>query len=155
MVQRNYNFSAKADNGDEYWLLFGAGLNSVTASAKSNYQLRSLTVLAHAKGMKVMGLTPTPWGTDGNAKFRGLAGLTRRRATQHVADYVLGRLTPQQALRAMTIDAAWQLHLEASRGSIEVGKLADFALLDANPLDDSSAIRDIEVLSTYVGGERV
>lgn len=64
-------------------------------------------------------------------------------------------LTPQQALRAMTIDAAWQLHLEDSRGSIEVGKLADFALLDANPLADPSAIRDIEVLSTYVGGERV
>ena len=55
----------------------------------------------------------------------------------------------------MTIDAAWQLHLEHSRGSIEVGKFADFALLDANPLADPSAIRDIEVLSTYVGGERV
>jgi predicted amidohydrolase YtcJ len=64
-------------------------------------------------------------------------------------------LTPQQALRAMTIDAAWQLHLDDSRGSIEVGKLADFAVLDANPLADPSAIRDIKVLSTYVGGERI
>ncbi len=64
-------------------------------------------------------------------------------------------LTPLQALRAMTIDAAWQLHLEDTRGSIEVGKFADFAVLDANPLADPSAIRDIEVLSTYVGGERV
>jgi predicted amidohydrolase YtcJ len=64
-------------------------------------------------------------------------------------------LTPLQALRAMTIDAAWQLHLEDSRGSIEVGKFADFAVLDANPLADPSAIRDIKVLSTYVGGERL
>ena len=64
-------------------------------------------------------------------------------------------LTPQQALRAMTIDAAWQLHLDDSRGSIEVGKLADLIVLDANPLADASAIRDIKVLSTYGGGERI
>jgi len=64
-------------------------------------------------------------------------------------------LTAPQALRAMTIDAAWQLQLDESRGSIEVGKFADFAVLDANPLADPSAIRDIGVLSTYVGGERV
>ncbi|NRA00961.1 MAG: amidohydrolase [Myxococcales bacterium] len=64
-------------------------------------------------------------------------------------------LSPTQALRALTIDAAWQLELEDSRGSIEVGKLADFASLDANPLDDRVTIRDIEVTGTWVGGRRV
>ncbi len=64
-------------------------------------------------------------------------------------------LSATEALRALTIDAAWQLGLEDSRGSIEAGKLADFASLDANPLDDRVAIRDIEVTGTWVGGTRV
>jgi predicted amidohydrolase YtcJ len=74
------------------------------------------------------------------------------------AGHVLGpeqRLTPLEALRATTIDAAWQLELEQTRGSIEPGKLADFALLDASPLDDPEAIRDVRVLASFVGGERV
>jgi hypothetical protein len=65
------------------------------------------------------------------------------------------RLTAEQALRALTIDSAWQLHLEKSRGSIEVGKLADFATLDGDPFDAAAIIRDIEVSGTWVGGEQV
>ncbi|MCL6416741.1 amidohydrolase [Aestuariirhabdus sp. Z084] len=42
-------------------------------------------------------------------------------------------ITPQQALRAVTINAAWQLHMEDKIGSIEVGKQADLTLLSANP----------------------
>ncbi|PHR91531.1 MAG: hypothetical protein COA69_10035 [Robiginitomaculum sp.] len=44
------------------------------------------------------------------------------------------RLTPEQALRTITLDAAWAMGLESEIGSIEVGKLADFTVLDANPL---------------------
>ena len=44
------------------------------------------------------------------------------------------RITPREALRAVTIDAAWQNHEERSKGSIEVGKLADFVVLEENPL---------------------
>ena len=62
-------------------------------------------------------------------------------------------LTPLEALRATTIDAAWQLRLEKSRGSIEPGKLADFAILDRNPLEDPGGIRDITVEATVVAGE--
>ncbi len=65
-------------------------------------------------------------------------------------------LTPLQALRATTLDAAYQLHLEGSRGSIEAGKLADLALLDADPLEvPHDEIRRIRVRETWVGGERV
>jgi predicted amidohydrolase YtcJ len=63
------------------------------------------------------------------------------------------RTTPRQALRAHTIDAAWQVFLEDERGSIEVGKRADFAILSANPLDDAAALKDITVKSTIVAGE--
>ncbi len=61
------------------------------------------------------------------------------------------RITALQALRATTIDAAWQIHKEETLGSIEVGKLADFTILDQNPLT-SETIRDIQVVKTIVGG---
>jgi predicted amidohydrolase YtcJ len=45
------------------------------------------------------------------------------------------KLTAAQALRAVTLDAAWSLGLEDEIGSLEVGKRADFTVLDQNPLD--------------------
>lgn len=58
------------------------------------------------------------------------------------------------ALSAVTLDAAYQVFFDDKVGSLEVGKLADFVLLDSNPLDRRS-IADIQVLSTYLGGELV
>lgn len=60
-----------------------------------------------------------------------------------------------QALRAHTLDAAWQVFLDHERGSIEPGKRADFAILSANPLDDPENIRDIRVEQTVIKGEAV
>jgi predicted amidohydrolase YtcJ len=63
------------------------------------------------------------------------------------------RLTPGEALRAVTIDAAYQCFEEARKGSIEVGKLADMAVLSANPLRvPPEEIRDISVLATLKEG---
>lgn len=45
------------------------------------------------------------------------------------------KLSSIEALRAITIDAAWSLGLEDRIGSIEVGKQADFTILGANPID--------------------
>lgn len=45
------------------------------------------------------------------------------------------RLNAEQALRAVTLDAAWSLGLEDKIGSIEVGKQADFTVLSVNPMD--------------------
>lgn len=45
------------------------------------------------------------------------------------------KLSAEQALRAITIDAAWVMGLEDEIGSIEVGKKADFTILGANPLE--------------------
>jgi len=65
------------------------------------------------------------------------------------------RISPRQALRAVTIDAAWQLHMEDTRGSIEEGKLADLVILSGNPLENPEGIREIEVLETIMGGRTV
>ena len=66
------------------------------------------------------------------------------------------RITPLEALRAVTIDAAWQNHEEDIKGSIEVGKLADFVVVAENPLTvGRNRIRDIRVLKTIVGGRMV
>jgi hypothetical protein len=65
------------------------------------------------------------------------------------------RLTPLEALRALTLDAAYQVFEEHTRGSIEPGKLADLVLLSGNPLADPAALRELRVLRTWVGGEPV
>jgi predicted amidohydrolase YtcJ len=58
------------------------------------------------------------------------------------------------ALRAVTIDAAWQNFEEKTKGSIEAGKLADLVVLAENPLTaDPLRLKDIKILETIVGGE--
>ncbi len=73
-----------------------------------------------------------------------------------VSGRVLGpeeRITADQALRAVTLGAAHQLRMDRLIGSIEVGKYADFAVLNADPLEvDPTTIRDIEVWGTVLGG---
>ena len=73
--------------------------------------------------------------------------------------HVLGpdqRLTALEALQAMTIWPAYQHFEEASKGSIETGKLGDFVILDKNPLTVPPAtIKDIKVLETIKAGETV
>lgn len=64
------------------------------------------------------------------------------------------RISPAAALRAATLGAAHQLKLDHLVGSIEVGKYADFAVLDDDPLAvDPSALREIGVWGTVLGGE--
>lgn len=64
------------------------------------------------------------------------------------------QVSVMQALRAMTADAAWQIHREHEIGSIEPGKFADLVLLSDDPRQRPQAIRDIQVEATYIGGRR-
>ena len=54
-----------------------------------------------------------------------------------------GAMTPHQALRAATLDGALYLGMGDHLGSVEAGKLADFVILDANPLDDIENSDDV------------
>ncbi len=66
--------------------------------------------------------------------------------------YVAGphhRLDPLTALKAMTLWPAYQYFEENNKGSVEVGKEADFVILSENPLKINRAkLKDIQVLET-------
>ena len=60
------------------------------------------------------------------------------------------------ALKAMTIHAAWQIKMADKIGSIKEGKYADFVILDKNPLvTPSSELENIQVLKTFVHGNEL
>ncbi|GAP35791.1 amidohydrolase [Piscinibacter sakaiensis] len=63
------------------------------------------------------------------------------------------RITVAQALHAITLGAAWTLHLDDRIGSIEVGKWADFCVLGEDPTAvDPMRLKDVPVLGTVLGG---
>ncbi len=66
------------------------------------------------------------------------------------------RLTVEQAIRAQTIDAAWQLFADDTIGSLEVGKYADLVVLSADPRTvPPERIADLDVRATFLAGRQV
>ena len=65
-------------------------------------------------------------------------------------------ITVEEAIRTYTINGAWQDHMEDVKGSIEVGKFADFCIIGDDILSvDPHKIGEIPVLMTIVGGRIV
>ena len=63
------------------------------------------------------------------------------------------RISVEQAMKAITIDAAYLLGMDNEVGSIRAGKKADFAVLDSDPFEIApERIRDIKVLGTMFEG---
>ena len=66
------------------------------------------------------------------------------------------RVPAAAALRAMTIDAAWQCHSDHEVGSLAAGKFADFVVLAEDPLTVApETLGEIKVLETWVGGRQI
>jgi len=62
-------------------------------------------------------------------------------------------VTPMEALRMVTVNGARQYGQEDDRGSITPGKIADFVILDRNPLKvPGTEIKDIAVVRTVKRG---
>jgi hypothetical protein len=89
--------------------------------------------------------------------FLGMQTAITRRARWHdLPLHPEETLTREQALRLYTINNARVLRHEHRTGSLEVGKLADFAVLDTDVLDcPEERIAATTVLRTYVGGKKV
>lgn len=65
------------------------------------------------------------------------------------------KISAYAALKAVTVDAAFQLHLDHEIGSIEAGKKADFAILEENPLTvEPLHLRDIKIWGTVLAGHK-
>ncbi|RYD48862.1 MAG: amidohydrolase, partial [Verrucomicrobiaceae bacterium] len=66
------------------------------------------------------------------------------------------RVSPMEAIKAITINAAYANREEATKGSLEAGKLADLVIVDKNPLTvEPMAIKDIKVVETVKEGKTI
>lgn len=84
----------------------------------------------------------------------GIHDMVNRRAASGAPFNEGEAVTPLEALRAYTLGSAYASRAEHVKGSIEAGKLADFAVLSEDPTAvDPSRIAGLEVIATIVGGE--
>ncbi|TFH07205.1 MAG: hypothetical protein E4H14_09015 [Candidatus Thorarchaeota archaeon] len=109
-------------------------------------------------GIPSQGSTDFPWllgQTNRSAMYAVSSAVTRVGGLGLIpTDWMLNQtLSVEQALRLLTIDAAYGTFQEDIKGSIKVGKFADLVILSDNPLTvPENTLGDLEVLMTMVGG---
>jgi len=85
-----------------------------------------------------------------------IQSLVTRRSAEGKVYAAQQRLTAEEALRSFTVHSAFASFEEQAKGTLEPGKLADFVVLSANPLEvNSERIKDIRVERTFVGGRQM
>ena len=103
-----------------------------------------------ASGAGTLGMSPI---------FNMEIGRTRQTPEQENAPIQPGeheRLDIATLIKGYTLDGAYQLHMEEQIGSIEVGKKADFVIIDQNLFQvDKYDIHNVKVLETILGGNTV
>jgi predicted amidohydrolase YtcJ len=84
-----------------------------------------------------------------------LTSMVTRKDTQGRVWGPRQRIGIEEALRICTVNGAYASFEENIKGSLTPGKLADFVLLDADPVrTDPEALKDIGIVATYLGGRR-
>ena len=113
-------------------------------------------------------MSPARWALDAGVRFsshldtpvtpmlplQAVWSQVERESTGGVVIGPAQRIGRMPALRAVTIDAAWQVFMEDEIGSIESGKRADLVVLSENPLT-AEDIRGIKVDRTVIDGATV
>lgn len=113
-------------------------------------------------------MSPAKWALDAGVRFsshmdtpvlpmlplQAVWSQVERKSSSGVVIGEHQRIGRLDALRAVTIDAAWQVFMDDQIGSIEPGKLADLVVLSGNPLE-AADIRDLVVDRTFIGGAEV
>jgi predicted amidohydrolase YtcJ len=134
-----------------YDLYYRAELNAPRVGAERAYTAARFKTLIDA-GVPVSMHSDTPFGPPKPLEWvwiavnrLGLSGNVRGESE---------RVTPLEAFRMVTIDAAYALGVEDRLGSVEPGKFADFTVLEDDPLSvPVETIRDIKVWGTVLGGK--
>lgn len=86
--------------------------------------------------------------------FTAWCAVNRVTSTGHRLGGEAEQITVAEALEAITLGAAHSLKMDHLIGSLEIGKHADFAVLDSDPTDcPPETLKDIRVHATVVGGE--
>lgn len=114
----------------------------------------SPTRTALDKGLRITIHTDAPVALPNLMRMVGISVERKSRSGQVIgADE---KLTPYEALKGITQWSAYQHFEEDTKGTLEVGKLADMVILDKNPLKVTEGeIKNILVLETYKDGIRV
>jgi predicted amidohydrolase YtcJ len=114
----------------------------------------SPTRTALNKGLKLTIHTDAPVALPNLMRMVGISVERKSRSGQEIGPEE--RLTPYEAMQAITIWSAYQHFEEDSKGTLEAGKLADLVVLDKNPVKvEPQEIKDIEVMETIKEGETV
>ncbi|MFT6127599.1 MAG: putative amidohydrolase YtcJ [Flavobacteriaceae bacterium] len=114
----------------------------------------SPTRTALNKGLKITIHTDAPVALPNLMRMVGISVERKSRSGQVIGSNE--KLTPYEALKAITIWSAYQHFEELTKGTLEAGKLADMVILDKNPLKVSEdIIKEIVVLETIKEGVSV
>jgi len=90
------------------------------------------------------------------APLMGIQGMVTRKGWNGKTWGASQRVSVDEALRINTLNGAYASREETIKGSISVGKLADFVVLSEDPhAVDSDKIKDIQIVRTVVGGSTV
>lgn len=125
------------------FVLWGSDPAKVAIRSKTQGHQMELVRAMHEAGVQIM------TGSD----FSDWALVPGIDLHNELALLVEAGFTPMEALQAATVKPATFLGMQDSLGTIEVGKIADLVLLDADPLEDISHTRKIRAV--VVGGRLV
>jgi len=134
---------------DMYWAIARLGLERI----KGAYAYKTLLDKA---GIIVLG-TDFPVEKV-NPMYTFYAAVARKDLMKYPKDgfQMKDALSREETLKGMTIWAAFSNFEENEKGSIEVGKAADFVILDTNIMEcEVNDIPNTQVLVTYINGEKV
>jgi len=106
------------------------------------------------KEIPVAAGSDNPCGTQD--VMTALQAMVTRTSSEGKPQGLSQRITPEEALRVYTVNGAYASFEERDKGSLEPGKLADFAVLSRDPVTaDPFSLRETRVLRTVLGGETI
>ena len=123
---------------------------------RTNFPAEVVDFISPLRSARAAGLTPSNHSdysvTPLDTRFMLWTSMARVSPTGVVSG-ADERLNTYEALQALTTGPAWQIFEEDRKGRIKAGLLADFVILDKNPLTTPvDAVRDIKILETIKDG---